>query len=83
MHASINVGDSTIMMSDGRCTGKPDFKGISLSLQPKTEAEAGKLFAALSDGGQVHMPLAKTFFSPSFGMVADRFGVNWMIVVMH
>ena len=83
MHASIRVGESTVMMSDGRCTGKPDFKGISLSLLPKTEAEAEKLFAALSDGGQVQMPLTKTFFSPRFGMVADRFGVSWMIVVMH
>lgn len=82
MHASISVGESTLMMSDGRCTGQPNFKGISLSLLPKSEAEAEKLFTALSDGGQVQMPLAKTFFSPRFGMVADRFGVSWMVVVM-
>jgi PhnB protein len=82
MHASFRIGDSTIMASDGRCTGQSKFLGITLSLQPKSEAEADKLFAALSDGGQVQMPLAKTFFSPRFGMVADRFGVSWMVVVM-
>jgi PhnB protein len=82
MHAAFHVGDSVIMASDGRCTGAPGFKGISLSLQPANEAEAQKLFAALGEGGQVHMPLTKTFFSPSFGMVADRLGMSWMVVVM-
>jgi len=82
MHASFRIGDSTIMASDGRCTGQSKFQGITLSLQPSTVAEAEKLFAALGDGGQVQMPLTKTFFSPSFGMVADRFGVSWMVVVM-
>ena len=82
MHASFRVGDSTIMASDGRCTGQSKFQGITLSLLPSTVAEAEKLFAALGDGGQVQMPLTKTFFSPSFGVVADRFGVSWMIVVM-
>lgn len=82
MHASFRVGDSTIMASDGRCTGQSKFQGITLSLLPSTVAEAEKLFAALGDGGQVQMPLTKTFFSPCFGMVADRFGVSWMIVVM-
>lgn len=83
MHAAFNIGESTIMASDGRCTGESKFQGITLSLQPATVAEADKLFAALADGGQVQMPLAKTFFSPRFGMVADRFGVSWMIVVMQ
>jgi PhnB protein len=82
MHASFRVGESTIMASDGRCTGQSKFQGITLSLQPATVAEGEKLFLALADGGQVHMPLTKTFFSPSFGMVADRFGVAWMVVVM-
>ena len=81
MHASLHIGDDMIMASDGMCTGKPNFQGISLSLNPKTPAEAEKLFTALADGGQVQMPLAKTFFSPSFGMVADKFGVSWMVVV--
>jgi PhnB protein len=82
MHSSLRIGEATVMMADGRNTGHPQFKGISLSLIAKDPAEAGKLFTALGDGGQVQMALSKTFFSPSFGMVADKFGVSWMIVVM-
>jgi PhnB protein len=82
MHACIRIGDTAVMASDGRCMGKPSFQGFSLSLTVKNEAEAKRLFAALGDGGAVCMPLAKTFFSPSFGMVNDRFGVSWMIIVM-
>ena len=67
--------------SDGHNTGKPNFQGFALSLTAKTEAEADKLFGALADGGQVQMPLTKTFFSPKFGMVADKFGVGWMVLV--
>jgi PhnB protein len=81
MHATFRIGDSTIMASDGRNEGKTNFQGFSLSLTPPSVAEAERLFAALSSGGQVQMPLAKTFFSQSFGMVADRFGVSWMIYV--
>jgi PhnB protein len=81
MHASFRVGDSTIMASDGRCLGQPNFQGFSLSLIVSSDAEADRLFTAIADGGQVHMPLAKTFFSSKFGMVADRFGVLWMILV--
>ena len=81
MHASLKIGGSTVLASDGRCGGKPSFQGFSLSLTAASEAEADRLFAALSDGGQVQVPLAKTFFSPSFGMVADRFGVGWMVYV--
>jgi len=81
MHASVRIGESTIMVSDGRCQGAPSFQGFSLSLTVKSETEAERVFAALAEGGQVHMPLAKTFFSRSFGMVADRFGVSWMIYV--
>jgi PhnB protein len=81
MHASFRVGESTVMASDGRCQGTASFQGFSLSLMPRDETEATRLFAALSEGGQVQMPLSKTFFSPSFGMVADRFGVSWMIYV--
>jgi PhnB protein len=82
MHASFRFGDTTVMASDGRCTGKPSFQGFSLSLSVPTEAEADKLFAALANGGQVQAPLTKTFFSKKFGMVADRFGVGWMVIVM-
>jgi PhnB protein len=81
MHSVLRIGDSMVLASDGRCLGKPSFQGFALSLTAANEAEASRLFAALSDGGQVQMPLAKTFFSPSFGMVADRFGVSWMVYV--
>ncbi|MES2943449.1 MAG: VOC family protein [Pseudomonadota bacterium] len=81
MHASFTVGSNVLMASDGMASGKTEFKGISLSLSVTTEAEAEKVFAALGDGGQVQMPLTKTFYSPSFGMVADRFGVSWMVIV--
>ena len=81
MHASFRIGNTIVMASDGRCTGKPAFQGFSLSLAVPTGAEADKLFGALVDGGQVLMPLGKTFFSPRFGMLTDRFGVSWMILV--
>ena len=79
MHATLRIGDSNLMLSDGENNGKPDFKGFSLSLDVATVAEAERLFNALADGGKVQMPLAKTFWSPMFGMVADRFGVGWMV----
>jgi PhnB protein len=81
MHSSLRIGDSVVMVSDGSCKGKPNFQGFSLSLTAASEVEADRLFAALSEGGQVQMPLGKTFFSPRFGMVADRFGVSWMVIV--
>src|SRR5579863_8915840 len=81
MHMQFRIGETTILASDGRCLGKPSFQGFALSLTASTEAEAEKMFAALADGGQVQMPMAKTFFSPRFGMVADRFGVSWMVYV--
>ena len=81
MHMRFEIGETTILASDGRCEGKPNFQGFSLTIQVPDAAEAERKFNALADGGQVQMPLAKTFFSPSFGMVADRFGVGWMIWV--
>lgn len=81
MHANLRIGGASVMVSDGRCGGKPHFDGFSLSLGVDTEAEADRAFAALADGGKVQMPLTKTFFSPRFGMVADRFGVMWMVIV--
>ena len=81
MHMSFRIGDTTLLASDGRCAGQPSFQGFSLSLTVPELAEAERLFAALADGGQVQMPFTKTFFSPGFGMVADRFGVSWMIYV--
>jgi len=81
MHASFRIGETTVMASDGRCLGKPSFQGFALSLTVADDAEAERMFAALGDGGQVQMPLTKTFFSSRFGMVADRFGVSWMVLV--
>ena len=82
MHSCIRIGDAAVMASDGNCAGKPSFQGFSLSLTAKDVPEAKRLFAALGESGQVQMPFAQTFFSPGFGMVADRFGVSWMIVTM-
>jgi PhnB protein len=81
MHASFRVGDTTILASDGHCTGNQTFQGFSLTLIVPTAAQATRFFNALTDGGKVLMPLAKTFFSPNFGMLTDRFGVSWMIYV--
>jgi len=81
MHSAFRVGETSLMASDGRNTGNPNFQGFALSINAKDEAEADKLFGALSEGGKVTMPMSKTFFSPRFGMLADKFGVGWMILV--
>ena len=81
LHASFKVGDTQVMASDGYAKGNPEFKGFSLAVGAKTEAEADTFFKALAEGGEVRMPLTKTFFSPKFGMCADKFGVGWMIMV--
>jgi len=81
MHARVRIGDAIILMSDGRAPGAPSFNSFTLSLTAPNPAEAEKLFKALSDGGKIMMPLAKTFFSPAFGMATDRFGVPWMVYV--
>jgi len=81
MHAEIRINGATIMMSDGMKSGPLDFQCMSLSLSVRDEAEADRLFGALAAEGTVQMPMAKTFFSPRFGAVADKFGVSWMIGV--
>jgi PhnB protein len=81
MHAYVNIGETGVMISDGRNSGKPNFAGFNLSIATKTPAEADKLFNALLEGGKVTMPQAKTFFSERFGMLTDKFGVNWMVLV--
>lgn len=81
MHAALRIGETTVMASDGSCLGNPRFEGFSLSLSAASDAEAERVFKALADGGQVHQPLIQTFFSSRFGMLADRFGVNWMVMV--
>jgi len=81
MHSAFRIGETLIMASDGMAGGKPEFKGFSLSVNARDAADADRIFAALGKGGQVQMPLGKTFFSPRFGMVADKFGVAWMVIV--
>lgn len=81
MHSALRIGDRTLMASDGNCSGKANFQSFSLSLSLNSEEETKKIFSALGDGGNVGMPLGKTFFSPCFGMVTDRFGVGWMVMI--
>ena len=81
MHANLRIGETTVMASDGFAQGQPKFQGFSLSISVADEARADKLFAALADGGHVQMPMTRTFWSPRFGMVTDRFGVGWMVNV--
>jgi PhnB protein len=81
VHASFRVGQTSVMASDGCSAEKATFEGFSLSLSVPNEAEADRAFNALSDGGQITMQLTKTFWSPRFGMLKDRFGIGWMISV--
>ena len=80
LHSCFRIGSTRVTASDGYCQGSPNFEGFSLSIMTPDTAEADRLFKALGKGGEVKMPLAETFFSPRFGMVADRFGVSWMVV---
>jgi PhnB protein len=80
MHSEFKIGESVIMASDGYCSGKTNFAGVSLAIQAKDDAEAKRIFDGLATGGQVHQPLIKTFFATSFGILADKFGVSWMVV---
>ncbi len=81
MHACLQIGATQVLASDGFCGGKPEFKGFSLALTADDDAAARRMFDALADGGQVQQPLMPTFFASSFGMLADRFGVAWMVMV--
>lgn len=81
MHACFRVGDTDVMASDGHCSGQAGFRGFSLSISVDDQAQAARMFNALAAGGSVQLPLTKTFFSPCFGMVTDRFGVAWMVIV--
>ncbi len=80
MHASLHVGDTVLMLSDGMCSGKTSFQGVSLSLTASSDADARRMFDALAAGGQVQQPMMETFFATSFGMLEDRFGVSWMVI---
>ncbi|MGC1464941.1 MAG: VOC family protein [Pseudolabrys sp.] len=81
MHASLLIGKARVLASDGHAKGNPKFDGFSLAITADGEADADRIFKALGEGGEVTLPLTKTFFSPKFGMLKDRFGVNWMILV--
>ena len=81
MHCSFRIGETIVMASDGHCADKTNFDGFSLSISVPSEADAERVFNALTDGGKVTMPLSKTFWSPRFGMLEDRFGVGWMVSV--
>lgn len=81
MHSCLTIGDANLMLSDGMSREPPKFSGISLSLQAKDGDQAKRWFDALSEGGSVQMPFGKTFFAEHFGMVEDRFGVGWMVIV--
>jgi PhnB protein len=80
MHACITINGAPVMLSDGRVQNKPKFEGFALSLDAKEAADGERMFNALQDGGQVHQPMTETFFAKRFGMVADKFGVGWMII---
>jgi PhnB protein len=83
MHAVFRIGETELMASDGRCSGEPKFDGIMLALTATTDTEVVKWFNALAEGGQVMQPLTPTFFTSNFGMLTDRFGVAWLLVVAH
>lgn len=83
MHACFRVGSSSIMASDGRCQGNPNFDGFTLSITVPDEAEAERVFNALAEGGKVEMPLSTTFWAPKFGILEDQFGLGWMVSVEH
>jgi PhnB protein len=79
-HAVLRIGDTVVLASDGQGDGQLQFGGFSLSLSASDEAEAERLFAALSDGGIVQVPMAATPFASRLGLVADKFGVPWLVV---
>ncbi len=81
MHMSFRIGDTVINASDGRCHGSAEFRGFSLVIHVDTEQEADRYYRALEPDGQVLMPIGKTFFSPRYGMLVDKFGVMWMVIV--
>lgn len=83
MHATITIGETMLLASDGECEGAAKFEGFSLAINVPDESEADRVFNALAKGGKVEMPLTPTFWAPKFGMLADKFGVGWMVSVQH
>jgi len=80
MHAAIRAGNTQLLMSDGHCTGNPNFSGIALALSTASDTDAERVFNALAVGGVVNVALTKTFFAKRFGMLVDKFGVGWMVL---
>jgi PhnB protein len=80
MHSALTIGDSVVMATDGMVSGKPKFEGVSLTISADSDSDAKKYFNNLAEGGEVTMPLNKTFFASSFGMLRDKFGVHWMVI---
>ena len=81
MHANFRVGETELMADDGMSEKPAEFKGMTLAIEAADDAEARRVFTALGEGGQVTMPLMKTFWTSSFGMLTDKFGVPWMVNV--
>ena len=81
MHACLKIGESELFVSDGMGRGNAEFKGFHLSLTLHDEKLVKKRFESLSQGGQVIVPLDKSFFASSFGMVQDKFGLTWALLV--
>ena len=79
IHGTMRIGDTVIMGADVGAERYEAPKGITLTLGVKDPAEGERLFQALAENGQVVMPYQKTFWSPGFGMVVDKFKVPWMI----
>lgn len=80
MHCDFTIGQTMVLASDG-CGAVQPFERFRLALTVPTEADADRLFTALSEGGEIDTPLGKTFWSPRFGMLTDKFGVGWMVMV--
>ena len=81
MNSAFRIGDTQLMADDGMGRKEAEFKGMSLVIEVADDAEAKRVFTALGEGGNVTMPLMKTFWTSSFGMLTDKFGVPWMVNV--
>ena len=79
MNAAFRIGETQMMADDGMAGKEAEFKGMTLVIEVADDAEAKRVFTALGEGGSVQMPLMKTFWTSSFGMLIDKFGVPWMV----
>ena len=81
MNAAFRIGETQLMADDGMGEKEVEFKGMTLAIEVTDDAEAKRVFTALGEGGKVTMPLMKTFWTSSFGMLTDKYGVPWMVNV--